>query len=452
MKSSPFFLFINIILTMNLALNAQVQTVTLQPGPADGMDALIRDDFPSTSYGNDVNFTSNAWTVGGNPCILRSLLRFDLSTIPASATIQNATLSMYCNINSGIYQLQSGDNASYLLRITENWDETTVTWITQPTTSFQNAVLLPASASTMQDYPEIDVTLAVQEMVSNPSGNHGWMLKLVTEELYRSMVFASSDHPFSSWRPKLVVTYSDCLNPVARFNYQATGTMVNFSDSSSSATSWYWSFGDGYYSDLRNPVHSYAQPGKYKTCLVVQDSCGSDEFCDTVYACESPVTRFSFSITDQMVKFSDLSFQATSWYWSFGDGFYSDLQNPLHFFNDYGIYYVCLISGNNCRQETFCDSVEVKHPSGIADESFGNMGIYPNPANDFISINLSKEHANHTLTFEILDQNCRIMKTGFAFSQSGPGKIDISDLSKGFYYFRLITDKRVMVRKFLVCR
>ena len=428
MKFRTLLLGAGIILMMTTSLVAQIKTLTLQPGPTDGKDALIRDDDPSTSFGNDVNFTSNAWTVGGNPCILRSLIRFDLSSIPAGARIQSATLSLYCNTNSGIFQLQAGDNESYLLPVTENWDESSVNWVNQPGTTFRDYVLLPTSVSNSQDYPDVDVTKSVQEMVLHPSGNFGWMIRLVTEELYRSMVFASSDHPVMSWRPKLVVTYSDCPDPVAHFNYQAGGTTVHFSDSTSSATSWYWGFGDGYYSDLQNPVHEYSQMGKYYACLLVRDSCGTDEFCDTVYVCESPATRFSASITDHMVVLSDLSVLATSWYWSFGDGFYSDLQHPMHYFNDYGTYFVCLTSENSCRQETWCDSVAVKNSNGMADESSQDMELYPNPAHCFISIKTSTKYASHASGFEIVDQTGITRKKGVTSSRSGHEQIDISDL------------------------
>jgi PKD repeat protein len=422
----------------------------LQPGPTDGKDAEIRDDYPTTPFGSVPDVTSNAWTVDGNPCILRSLICFDLSSIPTNAIIHTAVLSLYCNINSDLYQLQSGDNQSYLYRITEAWEANSVTWNTQPATTSQSSVLLPSSTSTTQDYPDIDVVLPVREMVLNPTANYGWMLQLVTEEIYRSMVFASSDNTVPALRPKLVVTYSICPNPIANFKYTTVGKTISFSDSSSFSTSWYWSFGDGYFSNLRNPVHEYAQLGKYQTCLTIQDSCGSNEFCDTVYACESPETSFSFIVTDHMVDFRDLSQQATSWSWSFSDGFYSDLQNPSHYFNDYGIYYVCLTSGNGCKQKTFCDSVAVKHPSGIADESSPDLILYPNPAHGFISINIPKEFSAHPFSFKILDQTGIIRKTGTDMLTSGRQEIDLSGLSTGLYSFRVISEKGVKVMKFII--
>ena len=434
---------------INISLLAQIQTLTLQPGPSDGKDALIRDDFPDTNFGNDVNITSNAWTVEGNPCVLRSPIRFDLTAIPATATILSATLSLYCNIYSGIYQLQYGDNESYLLRITENWDENSITWVNQPNTTLQSKVHLSSSTSETEDYPNIDVTLPVQEMVLDPSLNYGWMLQLVTEELYRSMVFASSDNSEETWRPKLVVIYRNCPGPEADFGYEAEMKQVNFTDFSSSATAWYWNFGDGYFSDLQNPVHEYAQFGKYYVCLQVEDSCGTDEYCDTVYACKSPDTKFVYSVTDHFVNFSDSSFEATSWFWSFGDGFYSEMKDPLHYFNEYGTYYVCLTSENICQQKTYCDSVIVK-PNGIPNKSLSTLKVYPNPARDFIIVSGGQEYLKLPVSLEIIDQLGKIRKKEVMMTHSVNVKVDISDLPPGLYCIRAISDRVTDARNFLI--
>jgi len=432
-------------------MTAQVQTLTLQPGPVEGKDALIRDDYPYTPMGSVADFTSNAWTISGDPVILRSLIYFDLSSIPTSATILGATFSLYCNINSGYYQLQSGDNASYLLKIAESWDENLVTWTTQPNVTLHSSVLLPTSSSMTQDYPDIDVIAPVKEMVLNPSSNFGWMIRLVIEEYYRSMVFASSDNTVEALRPKLVVNYKNCLATVAHYYYQIEDSQVNFFDSSSYATSWYWSFGDGYYSNLQNPVHEYYEPGKYLTCLQITDSCGSDEYCDTVFYCHSPDTKYSYSIIDHFVNFHDTSYQPITWYWNFGDGFYSDLRDPLHYFNDFGTYYVCLTSGNACMRQTYCDSVEVK-PNGIEKKPDNEISIYPNPAKNMLFISFGDHLTGNHILIEIIDLTGITRKTEKINSMTSPGlyQLDISFLSSGAYCLRIVTETKVLSKNLLV--
>ncbi|HNW98966.1 MAG TPA: PKD domain-containing protein [Bacteroidales bacterium] len=49
----------------------------------------------------------------------------------------------------------------------------------------------------------------------------------------------------------------------------------------------------------------------------------------------------------------------TNWYWSFGDGTSSTLQNPYHTYNANGNYHVCLyISGDSC-QDTYCTTITI---------------------------------------------------------------------------------------------
>ena len=448
MKTLTFFLVCISIIMMSAGLHAQVITLTFQPGPDDGMDALFRDDNPATNFGDDENFTSNAWTVGGNPCILRSLIRFDLSAIPVHAEVLEARLSFYCLDYSGIYQLQAGENASQLLPVTENWDEHTVNWINQPGVSAMNAVLLPTSTNMYQDYPDLDVTQSVRVMVENPAANHGWMLRLVTEQIYRSMVFASSDCAVEEWRPKLVVTYKMCDPPLARFGYLHEGPKVSFSDSSSSASSWFWDFGDGYFSNLQHPVHEYVIPGKYRVCLTVSDSCGTAEICDTVQACDLPETLFSHSVTGRTAGFADQSAGASTWYWNFGDGFYSDLSDPVHVFNEAGTYQVCLTCGNGCGFRIFCDSVTVTWGTGTNHEQPSEPTLYPNPAHGTVRVILPEVKPPEGCQYEIAEITGRMRASGTLSWNGGP--IDLTGLQPGVYLFRLWSEGRVVTRKLVV--
>jgi beta propeller repeat protein len=76
--------------------------------------------------------------------------------------------------------------------------------------------------------------------------------------------------------------------PVASFNAQPVSGMVplsvNFSDSSISATSWNWSFGDGVYSEEKNPVHVYPFPGTYMVVLNASNTWGYATTRTTIHA------------------------------------------------------------------------------------------------------------------------------------------------------------------------
>jgi hypothetical protein len=196
--------------------NNNCTSLVLQPDSATGKDALLDSHNPSLNEGNNQELNPLAWTISSVPFITRGLFQFDLSSIPAGATIQSATLTLYNNPTSlngllnGQHSHLSGSNMSYLQRVTSSWNENTVTWNTQPTATSANQVVLPQDTNAHQNYIA-DVSMLVTDMVNNPSSSFGFMLKLATEQYYRCLLFASSDHPNAALHPKLEICYTVSL-------------------------------------------------------------------------------------------------------------------------------------------------------------------------------------------------------------------------------------------------
>jgi hypothetical protein len=191
-------------------------TLVLQPG-AEGKDAIISTGaWSDINRGNDTEFDVSAWTKSGVTGWHRSVIDFDFSSISSSTIIKRAFLSLFYNptslMSDGLHSSASAhpsgkDNGAYLRRVTSSWEENTILWSNQPTTTLDNQVLLPASTSGNQDYLDIDVTALVEDIINNRSTSYGFMLMLQTEEIYRSLIFASSDHPDVTKHPKLVIEY-----------------------------------------------------------------------------------------------------------------------------------------------------------------------------------------------------------------------------------------------------
>jgi len=63
------------------------------------------------------------------------------------------------------------------------------------------------------------------------------------------------------------------IAPVASFEYDADGVVVDFTDTSSDANgtiaSWEWDFGDGNTSTEQNPTHTYTMDGVYTVRLQI---------------------------------------------------------------------------------------------------------------------------------------------------------------------------------------
>lgn len=190
--------------------------ITLQPHDGCGKDALIWNAQPfnnaTTNYGTMDVIGAHAWTNSGVPDTGRSLLEFDLTTIPSNVIITSASLSLYNNPTTsyagGVHSWLSGPNNGLLQRVTSYWDEKTVTWMTQPTTTTLNQVSIPTSNSVNEDYLNIDVTQLVTDMYNNPLNSFGFLIRLETEEQYRSLVFGSSNYSNPTKNPKLDICYT----------------------------------------------------------------------------------------------------------------------------------------------------------------------------------------------------------------------------------------------------
>ncbi|HNR19591.1 MAG TPA: DNRLRE domain-containing protein [Bacteroidia bacterium] len=198
---------------MNVA-NAQT-TLTLQPDATAGKDAEVFSCVPcgyqNSNYGGKQDFDAIGWTNGGSSSNVRSLIQFDLGSIPTNAVITDARLSLYHNTSSlegRHFNTFFTPNTSYLRRVTSAWSEYGVTWNNQPTVTTSGQISLGATTSSTQNFTNINVKTFVQYWVSNPSQNFGMQFRVQTEAKFRKVIFASSDHPTASLRPKLVVTYT----------------------------------------------------------------------------------------------------------------------------------------------------------------------------------------------------------------------------------------------------
>ncbi|HSZ25315.1 MAG TPA: DNRLRE domain-containing protein, partial [Cytophagaceae bacterium] len=182
-----------------------------------GKNVFIRQNSIGANTSNYASYTYlvvDTWTNGGDTQLTRSLLDFNLSSIPSGVTISKAILVLYADTTDVVYggetkadnghSTLSGPNNWLLERITSAWTESAVTWNTQPT--IDTSINVPASVSRSQTY-EIDVTNFIKDEIANPTLYYGFMLKLSNESPYRSLIFCSSRHQYSTLSPALKITY-----------------------------------------------------------------------------------------------------------------------------------------------------------------------------------------------------------------------------------------------------
>jgi hypothetical protein len=185
-----------------------LKSLVLQPDASAGKDALITSANPDQTGGNAKEFYASVFTDQGPPDIVRSLIEFDLSEIPAGSEILLATVSLYYDQQSdSTHSSITGPNTALLQRITTSWEEGTVTWQNQPTSTTANQVVINASTTATQDYTEIDATDLIQDMINNRSTSFGMLFRLEAEDGIKGMYLASSDHTNPGLHPKIQIRY-----------------------------------------------------------------------------------------------------------------------------------------------------------------------------------------------------------------------------------------------------
>ena len=366
------YLLIGLIFTIGLFFSSYGQKVlTLQPGPTEGIDTYICSVLPD-HVGYADGFLVTAWTLDGQPYVGMNVFKFDLSQIPHDAIILEAKLSLFFDPNGSWFQ-NEGANSSFIKRVTSKWDKMTVCWANKPASAEAGKIDLPETTEPQQDLTDIDIKAFVEGWVADASTNYGMLMGLYNQDPYACLVLSSSDGTIPARRPKLVVTYSDCTLPESGFSAKIDGLTAMFTDQSSNALNWKWDFDDGSSSFLQNPVHSYLSQGKYEVCLTVQDSCGSNTFCDSIETiCNAPLVTWYYDTHGTFVDFFDTTAGANGWLWNFGDESYDSIQNPTHEYIYEGSYLVCLTAYGSCGSDTHCDTVQsyntLSAPFGIHSE------------------------------------------------------------------------------------
>jgi len=148
----------------------------------------------------------------------------------------------------------------------------------------------------------------------------------------------------------VVDTTKGCYPLTVQFtNYSLGGTVYN------------WDFGDGNTSADRNPKHIYADEGEYTAVLTIPGPDGNDDvFSQRISVYGHPKAEFNVSpstvyIPGESIRCLNLTNNARSYVWDFGDGTTSTEPSPMHEYLDEGVYDVSLTAINEygCEEYIF---------------------------------------------------------------------------------------------------
>ncbi|MBN1261058.1 MAG: DNRLRE domain-containing protein [Anaerolineae bacterium] len=170
-------------------------------------DATVLQGVANTNFGN----TTDMW-VGYDHCdgglVSRSLVKFDVSAIPAGAQISGATFSVYlinsCDIGERTHTLRS-------YRVTGSWSESTVTWNNQPSVGESYGSVAVPSLS--WGWYSLNVTNLVKGWVNGAYTNYGLALRSNESSGNDSARLGFATSEYAGREPNIVITYTTVNSP-----------------------------------------------------------------------------------------------------------------------------------------------------------------------------------------------------------------------------------------------
>ncbi|WP_147451063.1 DNRLRE domain-containing protein [Corallococcus llansteffanensis] len=201
------------------ALAADV-TVSFQRGVSPSStyagvsDTWLQEGLPSTNAGVDTLLRMDRDYPSASGQSANALLRFDLSTLPAGATVRSVKLTV--NVTN-----RTSGEGFFLYAAGRDWNEAQATWARATSTSTWSAAgargsadrgssvlgtLLPAVTGPYTVTLGAAGIAAVQAWVDNPASNRGFVLDANTN--MDGLDLASSETTTLAQRPQLTVTYT----------------------------------------------------------------------------------------------------------------------------------------------------------------------------------------------------------------------------------------------------
>lgn len=179
------------------------------------------------------------------------------------------------------------------------------------------------------------------------------------------------------------------------------------------------------------------------------DSCSSIIVPVTVNINLPPTPAFTCNGNWQNMQFYNNSINYDSCYWDFGDGNFSNEDNPLHSYASENNYNVSLTVYNSCGSN-YIDSTLLLNNTGINDINCqNNLVLYPNPSNGRFFIvfnNLTYKYLN----IDVINIAGQTIWSKEAVIDDYIYEIDLDNVSKGFYYLKVNAENNFYSNKLII--
>jgi PKD repeat protein len=280
----------------------------------------------------------------------------------------------------------------------------------------------------------------------------------------------------------ITVTSNSCnLVPGATHTVGASG-LVNFNNTTAgttTASTYFWNFGDGSTGTGVNPSHTYGSSGMYNVTYTVSNGGG----CQTtgnfnVNANTAPcVANSNFSLNPSGTPQSWFAIPSYPWnvqsaMWSWGDGSFTPTLSPAsHQYSVAGTYTICLTVTVSCGQTSqTCSSyfinkggesmqmitVTVQLPGTVTDLS--NLtgenihsSVFPNPSNGTFQLDLNGLNEG-TVKLSVYNTVGQVVYETNATATNGElsKSLNLNNLSSGVYFLKVNSGSASHTKKIVI--
>ncbi len=223
--------------------------------------------------------------------------------------------------------------------------------------------------------------------------------------------------------------------------------LVNLTDNSDSTSAWNWTVTNGtntFTSTEQNPVVEITSAGTYSVTLVATGNSGAEYIVNqmnAVVALDIPqITMFTFTPDNGAVTFSANATNATSYFWDFGDGNTSTLENPTNTYADGELYFVSLTITNSCGEQTVTQEI-FTGLTGTNDINSGEfLSFYPNPFERQLNLRYDFSTLENG-SMRLLDVQGQVIDQYTLNGKSGTLNVG-TELGAGIYFLQVLDNEK----------
>jgi len=149
-----------------------------------------------------------------------------------------------------------------------------------------------------------------------------------------------------------------------------------------------------------------------------------------------PLADYSWTANSLSVNYSDTSTGSLAWWWDFGDGTYSNSQNPNHTYYTAGTYQVKLYVENNIKSWDEITKTVVVNSLSNNQQTVHNFSVVPNPTTNSIFVNWKSNF--DLIQYQISDIAGKIISSSSLSNNAN--EIPMNNYSNGMYFLKISTE------------